>query len=292
MSKLAPCLTGSRALAIVNPEFKVDDKADWDILCEPNEVEYFKRFERFDVHSYDELNNRGMTHSFGAVCGVLDNRFFVGDRELMVMNLAGQTIMKRSHLWRAYNFDKHITMYHKYLLPLYEEDHSEDGFLASHQLYLDERIALTKEAYPQGNPSLKQTNKDFFDDAVKKIYDHDWLHELVAYESRPMYENLKKPDNMDDAWCEQGLWECLRHSDKIKCVAEETHVIAIERFMIPNNWNHPEKLAYFKALNKVCTTLTSGWFRDFAIDNFPEVLNMFNLGKFNKVKQATLLSTH
>ena len=46
---------------------------------------------------------------------------------------------------------------------------------------LEERVKLTKEAYPQGNPSLNQTNEDFFDDSVKKVYDHDWLHELVAY---------------------------------------------------------------------------------------------------------------
>lgn len=289
MTKLPPCLTGSRALSLVNPDFEVDEKADWDILCESEDVKYFKGFERVDVHSYDELNNRSMVQAFSSQHY---KNVVVGGQELLVMSLVGQTIMKRSHLWRAYNFDKHITMYHKYLLPLYKKEYCDDGFLASHQLHLDYRIALTKKVYPQGNPSLKQTNKDFFDDAVKKLYDHDWLHELVAYDKRPMYENLKKTDSMNDAWCEKDLWECLLYQDKIKCVAEETHVIAIERFMIPNNWNHPEKLSYFKALNKVCTTLTSGWFRDFAIDNFPVVLNMFNLGKFNKVKQATLLATH
>ena len=48
-------------------------------------------------------------------------------------------------------------------------------------------------------------------------------------------------------------------------------VIALERFVIPGKLN--PKLAYLKAVEKICTTLTSGWFRDFAIDNWPEVID-------------------
>ena len=43
-------------------------------------------------------------------------------------------------------------------------------------------------------------------------------------------------------------------------------------------------LCYMKALKKVCTTLTSGWFRDFAIDHYPSVVRNFNKEKFNIVK--------
>ena len=35
---------------------------------------------------------------------------------------------------------------------------------------------------------------------------------------------------------------------------------------------------------KVCTTLTSGWFRDFAIDNYPEILKLYDHSKFEYVK--------
>ena len=75
------------------------------------------------------------------------------------------------------------------------------------------------------------------------------------------------------------------HEDKIKCIAEEAHVIAMERMMIPNKWEYPTKKAYIKAVDKVCTTLCSGWFRDYAIDHYPEVMSHFDQSKFNHVKK-------
>ena len=50
-------------------------------------------------------------------------------------------------------------------------------------------------------------------------------------------------------------------------------VIALERYLIPMiSKNH--KTAYHLALNRVCTTLTKGWFRQFAIDNYPRLSNL------------------
>jgi hypothetical protein len=54
--------------------------------------------------------------------------------------------------------------------------------------------------------------------------------------------------------------------------------------MVPKDWKYPAKLGYNKALNKVCTTLCKGWFREFAIDNYPEVMELFDEGKFLEVK--------
>ena len=200
--------------------------------------------------------------------------------ECDVLNANGLALIKRSHLWRWHNFDKHITMYHKFLKP----------YLPLGGGLLKERIELTKKAFPQGNPKLTQTNKDFFDDFVEKEFEHDWLHELVAYYKEPLYTRMKKPEKVDLAWCEKDLWEEFTHEDKIKCVAEEAHVIACERFMIPNKWEFSRKKAYYTAVKKVCTTLCSGWFRSFAIDNFPEVLSSFDNGKFDKVKRETDLA--
>ena len=128
-----------------------------------------------------------------------------------------------------------------------------------------------------------QSKTDFFDDAVKKIYDHDYLHTLVAFDSVPIYVKMLRDPSL--AWCEKSVWDTFTDSEKTRCVAEETYVIAIERFMVPSNWKTPAKLAYMKALNKVCTTLCSGWFRDWAIDHYPDVLELFSHQKFSGVKQ-------
>lgn len=279
---MRPVLVGSRALAYWSDSFSYGfeprENADWDVICE--DTTSFIGAGLFgtvnvEAHTFDELNNRDLCEEYTSRLSVKLNGV-----DVYVMNMNGLAIMKRSHLWRAHFFEKHIYMYHKWLAKYLPKD--ELG-----QKLLKERIKVTKDTYPQRNPSLKQTNDEFFDDFVTKEFDHDWIHELVAHYDRPLYERLKQPDNLDKAWCEGDLWQLLSYEDKCKCVAEECHVIACERFMIPTNWEHFQKLAYMKALNKVCTTLTSGWFRDFAIDNFPKILELYDETKFQKVRKET-----
>ena len=263
-------LVGSRAIAYWNPDFKIRLNSDWDIIGTPESEGFFRsRFsipdnERIEWHSLNHLNNRDM--------------IFIFETRSHVCSPYGLAIIYRSHLHRDWNWDAHITKYHKFILPLLKSDlHLTDPILL-------ERIRLTKEAYPQGNPNLNQSNEMFFDDPVEKVYDHDFLHELYAYEDRPMFEKLKHEGEEGKAWCAKGLWDELSQTQKLQCVAEETYVIATERFMVPNDWNYPTKKAFYFALKKVCTTLTSGWFRDFAIDNFPEVFELFDNGKFDNVQ--------
>ena len=267
-------LIGSRAIAHWNPEFKIRSDSDWDIIGTPESEDFFRsRYsipdsDRIEWHDPYHLNNNSLCYYNNNSGGSY------GD----VIRPYALAIMYRSHLHREWNWDAHITKYHKFILPLLKSDlHLSDPILL-------ERIKLTKEAYPQGNPKLNKSNDEFFDDPVKKVYDHDFLHELYAYEDRPMFEKLKRPEQFDLAWCNKDLWDKLSQTQKLQCVAEETYVIATERFMVPNNWNYPTKKAYYFALKKVCTTLTSGWFRDFAIDNFPQVFEMFEASKMYLVQ--------
>ena len=50
-------------------------------------------------------------------------------------------------------------------------------------------------------------------------------------------------------------------------------VIALERYLIPMISKNQET-AYNLALVRICTTLTKGWFRQFAIDNYPRLSNL------------------
>ena len=107
------------------------------------------------------------------------------------------------------------------------------------------------------------------------MFDHGYIHELFAYEARPMFERLKHEGEEGSAWCAKDLWLGLSTTQKLQCVAEEVQVIATERFLLGDK-PKPVKLAYFLALNKVCTSLCSGWFRDFAIDHYPLIVDMFD----------------
>lgn len=259
-------LIGSRALKYWYPDFPLREDADWDVIG--NKL-YMKSFPRLELHEKSHLNNQDIRTdpTFGFIELPSGEGVYVAPLEILAA-------IKRSHLWRDYQWDKHITHYNKYL-----RQHLDDSV----QDFLKERTRLTKEAYPQGNPSLNQSNEDFFDDAVAKVYDHDYIHELAAYYEAPLYTRLKRDDSK--AWCEKDLWEALSLEDKQKCVAEECYVIATERFLVRNNWNYSYKGAYLTALKKVCTTLTSGWFRDFAIDNHPEIMALFNQNKLNSIKE-------
>lgn len=256
-------LIGSRALNYWFPSVPVSEDTDWDVISD-------KPIECCEWHNPDLLNNKDIVNYASPDIVVLPN----GNTARVVYPL-GLALIKRSHLHRPLSFQKHITHYHKVLRYQHIFDYSDKKFL-------EERIALTKKQFPQGNPNLMQSREDFFDDAVEKKYDHDYLHELFAYYDKPLYTKLLRKEGL--AWCEREKWELLSHQDKLKCISEETQVIAAERFMIPNNWDYPSKLAYMKALEKVCTTLCSGWFRDYAIDHYPEVLEMYNKEKFEQVK--------
>lgn len=171
--------------------------------------------------------------------------------------------IKRSHSHRSLGFAKHIIHLHKLkkivTFPLSDEC----------QNFLKERTRLTKLKWPDRTPSLNKSNDEFFDDYVKKEYIHDDIHKVVAFGEVPVYEKMKR--NFELAKCEKDMWEALPHQEQVQCVQEEAMVIALERFVIPGKLN--PKLAYFKAVEKICTTLTSNWFRDFAIDNWPEVID-------------------
>jgi hypothetical protein len=46
--------------------------------------------------------------------------------------------------------------------------------------------------------------------------------------------------------------------------------IALERFLVPGV-TADIQTAYSEALLRVCTSLTKGWFRQFAVDHWPQV---------------------
>ncbi len=258
-------LIGSRALAYWNTSVKLSPSSDWDIISA-------EQIEGAEWHDPNFLNNAELERFTS------NARIYFNGHELYVVNPWGLSVVKRSHLWRDLSFQKHVTHYHKYLTNFKRQNYTNET-----EKFLQERIALTMKAFPQGHPSLKKSVDEFFDDYVEKKYNHDYLHELVAYEFKPLYTRLQRDSS--SAWCERELWDKFTDLEKIMCVAEETQVIAIERFLVPKDWNYSVKHAYLRALDKVCTTLCSGWFRDFAIDYYPEVMELCDTMKFENIRK-------
>lgn len=257
-------LIGSRALAYWDRGFTHSDTADYDVISE-------EPIDGTEHHSLDVLNNADVEFYTSSDFYIQFN----GTKLYLALPHCLAAI-KRSHLHRELGFDKHITQYHKHL-EKYIRYSSYDI-----REFLKTRTRLTLEQYPQPKPNLKKSVQDFFTDGVVKIHDHDYIHELVAAPTAPLYKSLQ--DDPSVVWCGKDKWDTFSHDQKLKCVSEEVSVLAIERFLVPREWNYPSKLAYLNALKKVCTTVTSGYFRDCAIDNYPAIIKLYNEQTFKSVK--------
>ena len=193
-------------------------------------------------------------------------------------------------------WDKHISDYHilKRLSYPYrygyctvlnkEPKNANDGL----KLFtLEDLIKLHKKSTEdrlgkQRLPKLKNTTKaQFFDDKVKKFFDHDDIHQWFAHKDKPMYTYMQPDPEL--VYCDPEMWASFTEEEKLQCVMEECYVIASERQLIPSALQLRSVRTYFEpdmafkwALMRVCTTLCSGWFRQFAIDNYFNVLNNYN----------------
>jgi hypothetical protein len=178
-------------------------------------------------------------------------------------------MMKRSHLHWNVHWDKSIRDYHR--LKARATNHIVgEPELEFYRARLQENEA--KWGKPQTN--LNVSNDAFFDRSKKigRKFEHDQLHEAVKYYDVPLYQSCKRDQskaNLDRTIFDQ--WDQTRQE---RLVREEAMVIALERKIIPQMLGDDPsdvQAAYSYALRRICTNLTSGWFRQFAIENWPAI---------------------
>ena len=115
--------------------------------------------------------------------------------------------------------------------------------------------------------SLNQNKEQFFTDNVTYVYDHDYLHELVAFPNKPMYTNCLKDGQ--EVLIDKDKFFKMSFENQIRMFREEITVIAAERWLINPYWKG--KMSWYKAyilsLEKTVTRLTKGWASEFIILN-------------------------
>lgn len=131
-----------------------------------------------------------------------------------------------------------------------------------------------KETYNYSHPNLDVKSKDFFKgDEVPYVYDHDTIHEAVAVLGVPAYKSYMKDDS-EVMTSKEKFFEQENHI-RLLGVYEESCVLALERSQIPFNFEVPGRQSFVMALSKVCTSITSGWFREYAYENFHVVMKFY-----------------
>jgi hypothetical protein len=149
------------------------------------------------------------------------------------------------------------------------------------QAFLKQR---EKETYTYAHPKLNQNKKGFFaeDQGVIYTYDHDSIHEAVALGEQPAYRCFQK-DEAEVACSKDKFFACSREV-QINSVVEESAVLAIERSLVPHPGALTPEKAWRFALSKVCTSIASGWWRQFAYENLFDVLRAYPADYFDRFK--------
>lgn len=136
--------------------------------------------------------------------------------------------------------------------------------------------------------TLNKNKEDFFNDFVKYDYDHDYLHELVAFPNAPVYSRCLKDG--EEILIDQNKFDLLCFEDKVKMFREEVAVIAAERWYLKGHATWFE--SYMLSLKKTITRLTKNWACDFIITNLehfvkPEFSYFENLTKTLRANDMT-----
>lgn len=127
------------------------------------------------------------------------------------------------------------------------------------------------------NINLNQDKTEFFNNNVKRIYDHDSIHEAVAFNDSPNFNRILEPGHTVKT--SEKLFKKLPQRDKIQLVQEEVMVLSIERDLVPLHIKQPElNIGHYliinsfqKQLKLLITQYSKGWFPLWIVENYYEL---------------------
>lgn len=107
--------------------------------------------------------------------------------------------------------------------------------------------------------NLEKSPEEFFTATVTRVYDHDSIHESVAYTpGQPLFNKILR-DNHEVA-VSRIKFENLPEEEKKQLIREECYATALERKIIPSDYTADPLDAYRWALKKTITSFSKGWF--------------------------------
>jgi hypothetical protein len=227
-------LVGSRAIKNVLPSFR--EPKDWDYFS-PHPIDGAEVFWDDRILEYTHWR-----HGLDVVQPTLDELYTI----------------KVSHIFWTNKWNKHANDIRfmqragaKLVQPLYD---------ILYPIWVDH--------YGAKSASLKGDKESFFDDIIERVYDHDSVHESVAYYDRPLYEKIVIPGRVA---VDRDKWNALPFDEQIHMVMEEIYATALERILIPSDYTESPRMAYFATLRRTLTSLTKGWFALFCAEHLDEL---------------------
>lgn len=297
-------LIGSRALVANNPELEgVRRTLDWDFICTIEQFTAWHKANKANLQFavptqggkyYHARDKDGMNYEFELA--------WEGTSAAMLLQQYGIVGIYDEPV-TAINDDLYlIKMSHRYKRnsPHFLKTMSDIKFLREKEgqweldRWMDNVVnvpilkAREAESYDYAHPKLNVSSKEFFTgDGVNYIYDHDSIHLAVALLEVPnLAGNIPTPaytyymkDGSEVMTSKEKFMSVPEHV-RLYGVYEESCVLALERSQIPHGLGKEggpsARWSFEMALMKVCTSITSGWFREYAWENYQKVLDLYN----------------
>lgn len=163
--------------------------------------------------------------------------------------------IKVSHVFWDVQWEKHML----HILRM-----QQAGAQVINELY-DVLYRVWEQVHGPKKVSLEASADDFFNGNVKRLYEHDSVHQAVAFYDRPMFERILRDGS--DVAVDKAKFDALIFDEKKALVFEECFVIALERELFARD-GRGYKAAYANALKALVTRLSKGWFPRFIVENF------------------------
>lgn len=282
-------LIGSRALLFRAPQILRRGPKDFDFIGSQSEIEGW--FRSNDVTDFVCNNNKIISETQLCEAEIVTPN----TSSAMLMDLVEKdpvSLKTKFGLVPSFNLLFALKCSHKYLknsphfwktaLDYHRMKQAGAEILPEHQAFLKLR---EKETYNYAHPKLNVNKKDFFKgDQVSYIYDHDSIHMTMAIGDRPAYTLFAKDG--EEVKSDKNKFFALPEEVRINSILEESYVLALERSQIP----YPDKMvpkdSFRLALSKVCSSITSGWWREYAYENIFRAAKLYDDQYLEKFKRG------
>lgn len=292
-------LIGSRALLIQAPQFLNRVPKDFDFIATRQEALDF--ISKYSL-PYTENDGKIIANEISLPCefelikeggsNELFEKLVAADPEtiktefglvpgvnlLFTLKASHRYLKNSPHFWKTAR-DYHVLKASgAEILPLYREFFSK----------------REEETYWYKHPKLNVKKAEFFvGDQVEYRWDHDSIHESMKHLERPIYTLFQK-DGAQVA-CDKNKFFALPEQWRLYSVLEESYVLALERSQVPYPGKLSPRQSFLMALSKVCSSITSGWWREYAYEHIFEAVQAYDdtyLDRFNQAIQTGVVKPY
>lgn len=270
---------GSRAMKFHNILPEGREVNDWDFICTFSEFRKWTRDNKSSIKSCTPLSDSsyhvrffdGVNYEFEIAWEGTSGADLLNIFEGEYLTPSWQLAMKLSHRYLKNSPHFLKTMIDiQHLQTVSELSEVQQEWLKKREI----------ETYTYKHPRLDVDKEAFFkDDGIRYVYDHDSIHLTQAHYAddsgnmMPAYTFYMREDS--EVMTSKTKFFALPEHFRVLGVYEESCVLALERSQIPYDFKPNPRKSFEKALMKVCTSITSGWFREYAWENYDKVIALY-----------------